>query len=123
MVGAAERDRRRSMPALLTVVDLTEFEVEFHVPESYSQARSGIGMPAEVTYDGKLYPATVTAISPEVQQNEVAGRVRFSKQTPRRLAARTSVVNLRIIMDSRDNVLKVERGAFTDAGRCGLRRR
>jgi HlyD family secretion protein len=100
--------------ALLTVVDLTEFEVEFHVPESYSGSL-GIGMPAEVTYDGKLFPATVTAISPEVRQNEVVGRVRFSKQSPAGLR-QNQRVNLRIIMDSRDNVLKVERGAFTDAG-------
>jgi HlyD family secretion protein len=99
---------------LLTVVDLSEFEVEFQVPESYSGSL-GIDMPAEVTYGGQLYPATVTAISPEVQQNEVVGRVRFSKRTPVGLR-QNQRVNLRIIMDSRDNVLKVERGGFTDAG-------
>lgn len=42
-------------------------------------------------------------------------RVRFSKQIPAGLR-QNQRVNLRIIMDSRDNVLKVERGAFTDAG-------
>lgn len=100
--------------ALLTVVDLSEFEVEFRVPESYSDAL-GLKMPGEITYGDKLYAGIVTAISPEVQQNEITGRVRFSKEAPQGLR-QNQRVNLRIVMDSRPNVLKVERGAFTDAG-------
>ena len=99
---------------LLSVVDLSEFEIEFRVPESYSDAL-GIGMPAEVTYGDKVYAGKVAAISPEVQQNEVTGRVRFGQEVPAGLR-QNQRVNLRIVMDSRPNVLKVERGAFTDAG-------
>ena len=43
------------------------------------------------------------------------GRVRFGQEVPAGLR-QNQRVNLRIVMDSRPNVLKVERGAFTDAG-------
>lgn len=99
---------------LLSVVDLSALEIEFRVPESYADSL-GIGMTAEVAYMDKVYAGTVAAISPEVQQNEVAGRVRFSKETPPGIR-QNQRVNVRIIMDSRDAVLKVERGNFTDAG-------
>jgi HlyD family secretion protein len=100
--------------ALLSVVDLSALEVEFRVPESYA-ADLGLEMQAEITYGGKLYKGRVTSISPEVEQNEVKGRARFDGQVPPGLR-QNQRVNVRIIMDARDNVLKVERGAFVDAG-------
>ena len=99
---------------LLSVVDLSAFEIEFRVPESYADSLA-IGMAAEVAYLGKTYRGAVTAISPEVQQSEVAGRVRFKDETPPGIR-QNQRVNLRIVMDSRTDVLKVERGNFTDAG-------
>jgi HlyD family secretion protein len=99
---------------LLTVVDLSALEVEFHVPESYADSLAP-GMPAQVAFAGKTYPASVLSISPEVQQSEVTGRVRFTSETPPGLR-QNQRLELRIIMDSRDNVLKVERGGFTEAG-------
>jgi HlyD family secretion protein len=99
---------------LLTVVDLSALEVEFRVPESYADSLAR-GMAAEATFDGKTYPARVISIAPEVQQSEVRGRVRFTSQKPPGIRQHQRL-NLRIIMDARDNVLKVERGPFTDAG-------
>jgi HlyD family secretion protein len=100
---------------LLTVVDLSALEVEFSVSESYA-ADLAIGMPAEINYAGKNYRGTVTSISPEVQQNEVKGRLRFAAdQTPPGVR-QNQRVNVRIVLDQRNNVLKVERGAFVDAG-------
>ena len=44
-----------------------------------AEAGSGIpGMSAEITLDGKRHAGTVTAISPEVRQSQVTGRVKFS---------------------------------------------
>jgi HlyD family secretion protein len=100
--------------ALLSVVDLSALEVEFRVPESYA-ADLGLEMQAEISYGGKLYQGRVTSISPEVEQNEVKGRARFDGQVPPGLR-QNQRVNVRIIMEARDNVLKVERGAFVDAG-------
>jgi HlyD family secretion protein len=49
-----------------------------------------------------------------VTQNEVRGRVRFSKSVPEGLRQNQRVA-VRIVMDRRDGVLKVERGAFYEA--------
>jgi HlyD family secretion protein len=100
--------------ALLSVVDLTALEIEFRVPETYA-TELGLDMRAEISYGGKTYPGEVTAVSPEVEQSEVKGRVRFAGNVPPGLR-QNQRVNVRIVMDSRDNVLKVERGGFVDAG-------
>ena len=99
---------------LLTVVDLSALEVEFSVSESYASDLA-IEMAADINYAGKNYRGTVTSISPEVQQNEVKGRLRFADQAPPG-ARQNQRVNVRIVLDQRNNVLKVERGAFVDAG-------
>ena len=99
---------------LLTVVDLSALEIEFKVAETYAGS-IGLGMPAEITYAGKVYPGEVTAMSPEVRQGEVTGRVRFHGTMPTGLR-QNQRVSVRVLMDRRDNVLKVERGAFYEAG-------
>ncbi|HEX7114095.1 MAG TPA: HlyD family efflux transporter periplasmic adaptor subunit [Steroidobacter sp.] len=103
---------------LLTVVDLSAFEIEFTVPESYADDL-GLGMEAEVTYGAKKYPAKVSAVSPEVRQGQVTGRLRFSGETPQGLRQNQRVA-ARIVLESRDNVLKVARGAFLDSGGGGI---
>jgi HlyD family secretion protein len=104
---------------LLTVVDLSALEVEFSVSESYASDLA-IKMSAEINYAGKNYRGTVTSISPEVQQNEVKGRLRFADQVPPGVR-QNQRVNVRIVLDQRDNVLKVERGAFADGGSVAYR--
>jgi len=54
---------------------LSAFEIEFQVVESYA-ADIKPGMAADITLGGRSIPGTVTAISPEVRQNEVTGRVK-----------------------------------------------
>jgi len=99
---------------LLTVVDLSALEVEFSISEAYASDLA-IGMAADINYAGKNYRGTVTAISPEVQQNEVKGRLRFANQAPPGVR-QNQRVSVRIVLDQRNNVLKVERGGFVDAG-------
>jgi len=99
--------------ALLTVVDLTALEIEFRVAETYA-GTIGLGMPAEVSYAGKSYAGEVSAISPEVRQGEVTGRVRL-REVPAGLR-QNQRVSVRILMDRRGDVLKVERGGFYEAG-------
>jgi HlyD family secretion protein len=97
---------------LLTVVDLSAFEIEFQVAETYAGDIKP-GMSADITVDGRDIPGIVTAISPEVRQNQVTGRVKFKDAQPPGLRQneRTAV---RIVLDERDNVLKFERGSFVD---------
>jgi HlyD family secretion protein len=99
---------------LLTVVDLSALEVEFTVAESYA-ADLAIHMAAQINYAGQDYRGEVTSISPEVRNNEVKGRLRFAERIPPG-ARQNQRVNVHIVLDQHDNVLKVERGAFVDAG-------
>jgi HlyD family secretion protein len=107
-----EKTRVAADAALLTVVDLSALEVEFQVAETYAGDIKP-GMAAEISLGGRTVPGTVTAISPEVRQSEVTGRVKFNSTQQRGLRQneRTSV---RIVLDERDNVVKFERGASMD---------
>ena len=117
MVGSVSINDRSVVSesaALLTVVDLSALDVEFRVPESYADSVA-IGMSAKIAFDGKMYQANVASISPEVKDNEVRGRARFVAKAPPSLR-QNQRLNLAIILDSRDGVLKVERGGFANAG-------
>ena len=100
------------------MVDLSRFEVEIKVPESFARDL-GIGMPAQVTGNNATYAAEIAAVSPEVVNGEVTARVRFAdgKQPP--ALRQNQRLSVRIVMDTRRNVLMVERGPFLeqDGGR------
>lgn len=99
--------------ALLTVVDLSQLEVELEVPETYAQD-IGIGMNAEVQVGAVTGIAKVVSISPEVVNRQVLARVRFDagKQPPG--LRQNQRVAARVLIEERPNVLMVERGPFVD---------
>jgi len=97
---------------LLTVVDLSAFEIEFQVAETYA-GEIKPGMHADITLEGRTVPGAVTAISPEVRQSQVTGRVKFSGAQPPGLRQNERNA-VRIVLDERDAVLKFERGSFID---------
>lgn len=100
---------------ILSVVDLSEFEVEIRVPESFARDL-GIGVPAQVTSQGKQFPAKVSAVSPEVVNGEVTARLRFDNgQQPPGLR-QNQRLSTRIVLDTKKNVLMVERGPFVEQG-------
>jgi HlyD family secretion protein len=113
-LAVAERTSVAQNAPLLTVVDLTAFEIEFQVPESYADDL-GLGMEAEVLSGTKKYAAKVSAVSPEVRQSQVTGRLRFSGEVPQGLR-QNQRLSTRIVLESREDVLKVQRGAFLDSG-------
>jgi HlyD family secretion protein len=113
-LAVAERTSVAQNAPLLTVVDLTAFEIEFQVPESYADDL-GLGMDAEVSYGTKKYTAKVSSVSPEVRSGQVTGRLRFSGETPQGLR-QNQRLSTRIVLESRNDVLKVQRGAFLDSG-------
>ncbi len=113
-LAVAERASVAQNAPLLTVVDLTAFEIEFQVPESYADDL-GLGMEAEVTNATRKYAAKVSAVSPEVRSGQVTGRLRFSGESPQGLR-QNQRLSTRIVLESRDDVLKVQRGAFLDTG-------
>ena len=112
-----EKSRVAANAPLVTVVDLSVFEIEFQVAESYAgDIKAGMG--AEITLEGRAVPGTVTAISPEVRQNQVIGRVKFRGQQPGLRQNERAAV--RIVLDERDNVLKFERGSYIDSASRAL---
>lgn len=113
-LGQAEKARVADGAPVVTVVDLSALELEFQVAETYARDIKS-GMTAEITLNGQVQPGLVTAISPEVRQNQVTGRVRFSGAQPPGLR-QNERASLRIVLDERDSVLKFERGPQIDEG-------
>lgn len=99
---------------VLSVVDLGVFEVEIRVPESFARDLA-IGMPAKVTGSGGTFDAELSAVSPEVVNGEVTGRLRFAGKQPPHLR-QNQRMSVRILLDTRRNVLMVERGPFLEQG-------
>jgi HlyD family secretion protein len=110
----AQRANVAANAAVLSVVDLSVFEVEIKVPESFARDL-GIGIPAEVTATGGTFAAAISAVSPEVVNGEVAARLRFQDKQPPGLR-QNQRLSARIVLDTRRNVLSVERGPFLEQG-------
>jgi HlyD family secretion protein len=98
---------------VMGVVDLSVFELEIRVPESFARDLA-IGMPAEVASQGRRWPAAVSAVSPEVVNGEVNARLRFADgQQPPGLR-QNQRLNARLVLDTRRDVVMVERGPFLE---------
>lgn len=100
--------------ALLTLVDLSAFEAELQVPESYANDL-GIGMEVELKIGSEQIKGTLSAISPEVNNREVTTRVRFAKSDISNIRQNQRLSG-RILLENRDDVLMVKRGSFLNAG-------
>ncbi|RNF82221.1 efflux RND transporter periplasmic adaptor subunit [Lysobacter psychrotolerans] len=113
-VQVAQRANVAINAPLLSVVDLSRFEVEIKVPESFARDLA-IGMPAQLESNGKTFAGAVSAVSPEVVSGEVTGRLRFKDTQPPGLR-QNQRLSARIVLDTRRNVLMVERGPFVETG-------
>jgi HlyD family secretion protein len=111
-LAQVERAQVAENAPLVTVVDLSALEIEFQVAESYANEIRP-GMNAEVTMDGRKLVGAVAGISPDVRNSQVTGRVRFAEQ-PRGLR-QNQRASVRIVLDERNDVLKVGRSPFQDS--------
>ncbi|MGS2720040.1 efflux RND transporter periplasmic adaptor subunit [Paraglaciecola aestuariivivens] len=106
--------------AILSVVDLSEFEIEVDIPESYADDLA-IGMAAEITFNGQTHSAKLVTISPEIENNQVTGRVRFAAQSENNISQSLGLrqnqrLTTRILMENKQDVLLVQRGQFLETG-------
>ncbi len=99
---------------MMSVVDLSAFEIEAQVPESYADDL-GLGMDAEVLVGNQKYPASLVSVSPEIIQNQVSTRIRFTTGMPPGLRQNQRLTT-RILMEEKKNVLTLQRGQFLDSG-------
>jgi HlyD family secretion protein len=113
-VAVADKTAVAANQGLLTVVDLTRLEVEVQIPETYADDL-GLGMQAEVRIGSATSAGELSAISPEIIQSQVVGRVRFAATQPEGLR-QNQRVNVRIVIDERAGTLMVARGPFMDTG-------
>lgn len=117
MVGTIHIAQKAVVPIntkLITVVDLSAYAAELDVPESYADD-IGIGMAAEIQINGQNYLGSVSAISPEVQNNLVRARVQWQGDTPPGLR-QNQRLSARVLFERREQVLTVPRGPFFESG-------
>jgi HlyD family secretion protein len=113
-INVQDRDSVGPNQPILTVVDLSAFEVEFDVPENYATLLAP-GTRAEILYEGRTYPGKVTVVSPEVRDSQVRGTVAFDGDTPPGLR-QSQRVSVRMVLEKKDGVLKTARGPFLESG-------
>lgn len=113
-VAVAQKEAVAANQALMSVVDLTAFEVEAGIAQSYAE-RLSPGMEAVVSVGNAQYAGRLRAISPEVTNNSVQVRVRFDGAMPEGLR-QNQRVNVELTLDSVDNALTIPRGPFIDSG-------
>ncbi|MFL6682245.1 MAG: efflux RND transporter periplasmic adaptor subunit [Burkholderiaceae bacterium] len=133
----AERASIAKDAQLLTVIDLSQLEVQMQVAETFARDLA-VGMPGEIAGNGQTWKARVSGISPEVVANQVAARLRFddkpgspgSAPAPRgdrglapEAAASGALpeqlrqnqrLSVRVLLDQRPDVLSVRAGTFID---------
>lgn len=98
---------------ILMVVDLSNFEVEIDIPESYADDLA-IGMAVDVSFEQQRFSARLVTISPEILNNQVTGRVRFTEEMPTKLR-QNQRLSTQIILEHKSDVLQVKRGQFLDS--------
>jgi HlyD family secretion protein len=103
----------RDMP-VMAVVDLSRFEIDALIPESYADDLA-IGMAAEIQVGGRYYQGQLVAVSPEIVSNQVRSRVRFSDDMPANIRQNQRLTT-RILLDQRSDVLTLQRGQFLESG-------
>jgi HlyD family secretion protein len=114
VVGTLAVADRTVVPAnapLMTVVDLSQLEVELEIPETYADDL-GLGMTAEVAIGPTTATGKLSALSPEVVNHQVLARVRLDGK-PAGLR-QNQRVSARILIEERPNVLLVARGPFVE---------
>ncbi|KRB95882.1 efflux RND transporter periplasmic adaptor subunit [Duganella sp. Root198D2] len=111
-LSVANRSVVQANSPLMTLVDLSQLEVELEVPESYVNDL-GLGMTAEIEVAGVKTKGKLSALSPEVVKNQVLARVRFDQQ-PEGLR-QSQRVSARLLIDEKQNVLMVQRGPFVES--------
>jgi HlyD family secretion protein len=99
---------------LMTVVDLSQLEVQMQVAESFARELQP-GMPGEIGGNGRSWPGRVSSVSPEVVNHEVSARLRFDGAGPEQLR-QNQRLSVRVLLDRREHVLGVARGSFVDEG-------
>ena len=113
-VSVEDRAAVAADAAIANVVDLSQLELEVSLAQGYADDIV-VGMPASITYANQTYAAIVSAISPEVENNTVATRLRFADTQPDGLRQNQRLTG-RIELDRLEDAVMVARGPWFDSG-------
>ncbi|RUO35964.1 efflux transporter periplasmic adaptor subunit [Aliidiomarina shirensis] len=100
--------------ALLTVIDLSQYEAELSVPESHARDLQP-GQQVDITLGGEQLTGSISTIAAEVRNNQVIARVRFTESDATQLR-QSQRLTARVILEHKSNVLKIPRGDFVSSG-------
>jgi HlyD family secretion protein len=117
MVASAsvqDRDAVVRHQPLLSVVNLTRFDLEVELPEGYAGDVTP-GTFAEVQIQDRRHPGRVTMVSPEVTGGQVRATVVFDGEPPAGLR-QGERLSTRLVLERRRSVLKLPRGPFLESG-------
>jgi HlyD family secretion protein len=117
-VQIADRANVARDAPLLTVVDLSALEVDIKVAESLARDLRP-GMVAELQGGGRRWTGSVSGVSPQVVNGQVITRVRFGAEQPDGLR-QSQRLAVRILIERREQVLMVDRGASLDQDGAGF---
>jgi len=103
----------RDLP-VMSVVDLSRFEIEAQIPESYADDLA-LGMVAEILIGNDAYTGQLVAVSPEIVNSQVSSRIRFGEKMPQNIRQNQRLTT-RVLLEERPDVLTLSRGQFLESG-------
>lgn len=101
-----------ALSPLITVVDLSRFEVEADIAEHYAREIRP-GMTVNLVLDGQTHPGTIVAIAPEVSSGQINVRLGFSGVQPANLR-QNQRVSAQILLEQKSQVLIIPAGLYLD---------
>jgi HlyD family secretion protein len=119
----AQKNTIAANTAIMTIVDLSEYEAELSVPEFYADDL-GLGLTVAMQISGQQISGEIIAISPEIKANQIKVRAKLTSAIAIQLR-QNQRINARIEFEKKTNVLMIKRGAFIGslAGKFAFKKR
>jgi HlyD family secretion protein len=106
----AQKNSIAANTAIMTIVDLSEYEAELSVPEFYADDL-GLGLTVAMQISGTDVIGEIIAISPEIKGNQVKVRAKLVSKSSIQLR-QNQRINARIEFEKKSDVLMLKRGGF-----------
>jgi HlyD family secretion protein len=103
---------------VMAVVDLSRFEIDAQIPESYADDLA-IGMQAEIILGDQKYSGQLVAVSPEINAGQVRSRIRFSADMPPNIRQNQRLTT-RVLLKNDHRFSRCNAGSFSRPVAVGL---
>jgi len=109
-----DRDSVTPNQPILNIVNLSSLELELNVPEEYAN-ETRIGTPVAIQFGNDEKPGRITAVSPEVVNNQITARAVPDGGWPAGMK-QNQRATVRLVFVSKRGVVKAPRGAWLESG-------